>query len=1438
MPTILPLQINALYLDKPQQVIGQDICFENIPWMNTAKDVFENPNTPLETNSIIPRPFSYDNAIYLERGVHIHFVLPEYYKKFDEKGNLPHAPNRWYIKNETSGKEWIIESDYIWDINDPILDKHATCTYVEGETGKDFNFHYVGRKYLLNEWKEKKAHTNYIENLTALGWGSMSFDVHYPNCRSIFGFHDVSGKANDNYEIIGWLDKKPQVNIVVGKFSLKNTEVAENKSPITDNFKVAIANTLPEALAALILEGEIDKGAASLTQKLTLEEQFEALLNFDTLNDQKLDLVSRLRHNLHEKQFYQTKGITKWQFKALENHSKIEQILTELYSFHLDLLNTLNEDQKQYDLDSFRFYSLLESLFIDWSNYLKELYVENKEQRNINEDLSSLKAKCETLITFKNQLESEYNQILSQKINIEYSVKSSNNELIKEKACWVLGIEKESAKIEDAVNEVVAALKDIQLERVNDINFEHVLPPSVVISSSKGINDKQNLQKQEPINFEIEIDYTCDDISDKFRNVFSQYTQLHLCVLCNTWNIYKVQWHAQFLPKKEGYYLENQSNEFKSNFINDSYQLDEQNADLIKQDEHAAISYSNNENNYYGESFIDSTIQDYLLNKIETSLSSEEAAIKSLHGKLKEYKEKLDNLNVVTISLSDFNNLMTQRSTALSVLPLIPNGFQNHQNLANDLSLLFTQHKENVSLFTPNRLSTFNPLRNGAMRIARLRTIDSFGRVQFLQPKTVLTTKQQTIKGKADWINLPPRLMQPAALNIDIVKTKTKEIDNPVIGYLLPSYLNQHLQFFDAFGAYLGSINEEGKWEPSPFDVFLAIEGGKSYKSCKNKDLINAIDWFLIHSGNASFRSRIIQEIQTNLEHVQPENYQNPSLLETISSVPLAITKLSYELFTKGELLYDLAKAKDITFNHVPFQNKLSSIQFPIRFGDVNQYNDGLIGYWHGLNATDTFFINSETVRTFTDEVKIIQAITILKNNEINRLKILKLIYFKIDLLGKDSELINYLNILFNLNSIKLFSTDFKFLKDKSVNDVIETFIKEIGKLEDNKLIKRNAGKSLNVLSAFIKNDTSFKEYLSNSLSHLKDISEISINNINNSILNQSILNDLTLENVNFNDLYSDEIEPVVDLIKDLKQDYKIENAFEFLIEIINKKGHISKADVLKQFVEHGNQVWKMLQDIELIHVNKTELSTAFELNGELVKVTAVASKKLDTNNHVLLNDKPQFIYALIHPKAKIFFKTGILPEKHIILPYNEIKHPLRKIELTLLTSPVLTPKDDLQISLLQDSRYKWSWIELEKSNKKQALSITNKPIKHRMPQDVAVNLTIAIDGKLSFDKENYDTLSKYIDLDEGDFFPGEHIYYLNRSKYNDLLQNLEKEVVLENQNDSTKVSKEQRKIDLECLEIINQKKISNINSFNTSSAVIPQLVLKEGWLALKPTKI
>ena len=42
--------------------------------------------------------------------------------------------------------------------------------------------------------------------LTAFGYGEMSFNTFYPNCRSVFGFFDPEGTGSSTYKVLGWYE--------------------------------------------------------------------------------------------------------------------------------------------------------------------------------------------------------------------------------------------------------------------------------------------------------------------------------------------------------------------------------------------------------------------------------------------------------------------------------------------------------------------------------------------------------------------------------------------------------------------------------------------------------------------------------------------------------------------------------------------------------------------------------------------------------------------------------------------------------------------------------------------------------------------------------------------------------------------------------------------------------------------------------------------------------------------------------------------------------------------------------------------------------------------------------------------------------------------------------------------------------------------------------
>ncbi|MCX8526460.1 hypothetical protein OF897_21310 [Chryseobacterium formosus] len=1222
MPSILPLQINALYLESPEQVIGQDIRFENVPWMNTQTDVFENPNVPLETNSIIPRPFSYDNAIYLDKGVHIHFVLPSYFKKFDNSGTLPKAPNRWYIKREKDGKEWIVESDYIWDINDPILNKSGTCTYVE-EMGGNFHFKYIGRKYKLQEWINKDhSKENYLKDLSAFGWGSFSFDIHYPNCRSVFGFYDEEGTKNDAYTIIAWVEASANEYIVAGKFQLKPNIKNENHN----SFDITIANTLPETLSALIINTNNPSISKQELQKQ--EEQIASMINFDELKGLNLDWISRLRSKQHEQQFNKTSGTTKFLLNivSIDNDDAIQEYdfdinlldfefsksisgqyenirkkltvlnesassdeivipvweeinLTELNNISFnnsldDELESLNKVLNNSELDTFRLHTKIESLYLHWSTYLNALFInKNKNINKFKNDLALLISQINIVKTKLKNAEANVanlQRLFSEKISNYYS-QYRDYAIIK----FLFKAQHSGDDISRNDLNILLNLRyktKIVLSKKSRTDYYNALPPTVIISSPKNnniFNLFTNPATPEEVNLIDLFDCKQRDSYKKVSDKISGFNDINV----NCWHTYKVEWESLFLPKKEGHYL-SEDNIFNDSFLKDSYTLDELNADLIKQYALNDIAYMPNPNTYYGNSFVSNTIQEYVKEKVEKTLNHiDKAENPQLVEQIQGFLETLDGTTLFELTLSDFNNLMLQRSNGLSVLPLIPNGFEDHKELAKSIEALCKEYFSDLNLLTPNRLSIFNPFRNGAFKINRLRIVDSFGRNKIIEPQKIITTHVQKIDNKDNWVTLPPRYLQAAAISTRFISTITDKKKSPVLGWMVPVYLNQRIEFFDAFGKHLGAVDTEGQWEPSPFDLHIAQENTEYKSVVKNPHFKRIIHWIIEKICKTNKKDQFIKELQKAMEHTSPEDYDNPSLLETISSVPIAITLVNINLFTKGESLYDINYSENISINTYDNQRKYDKVKIPMSIGDLNQYNDGVLGYWH-YN---------------------------LKDDE------------KLGVKSLESK------IYFN-------------------NDVIKK--------------------------------------------------------INN-------------------------------------QSYSLK-------------------DFLKENPIDGKEKWN---DIE----SRTMISAAINY------------KVQDKENFLALNDtlNSSQRYVLMHPKGNLHIKTGILPEKSIKLVYNKIKNSLKRIELTLLTTPVLTPKENLQLSLAKDNRYEWSWVELEKKNKKQPLSPTNLPVKKRLTQNLA----------LDFD-QNFETESDLQFLLSGlkndgllvnelnAFFPDQKIYFINKEEF------------------------------------------------------------------------
>ncbi|MDX1520682.1 MAG: hypothetical protein R3264_03565 [Anaerolineae bacterium] len=93
-------------------------------------------------------------------------------------------------------------------------------------------------------------------------------------------------------------------------------------------------------------------------------------------------------------------------------------------------------------------------------------------------------------------------------------------------------------------------------------------------------------------------------------------------------------------------------------------------------------------------------------------------------------------------------------------------------------------------------------------------------------------------------------------------------------------------------------------------------------------------------------------------------------------------------------------------------------------------------------------------------------------------------------------------------------------------------------------------------------------------------------------------------------------------------------------------------------------------------------------------------------NDYLSLAAPPRTYTMLFDPRGKIHATTGILPTKIIDIPPDQFKTALSRIEVSFLSTPILTenrPPDpvekqpgELDLPVPLEPGYTWSWTEAE----------------------------------------------------------------------------------------------------------------------------------------------
>ncbi len=204
-----------------------------------------------------------------------------------------------------------------------------------------------------------------------------------------------------------------------------------------------------------------------------------------------------------------------------------------------------------------------------------------------------------------------------------------------------------------------------------------------------------------------------------------------------------------------------------------------------------------------------------------------------------------------------------------------------------------------------------------------------------------------------------------------------------ICGWLLSNHLDSSLWIYNNEGAPLGSliISEDNKrviWQGVPggdnfgmtLPEFLNSPEGKKVNE-QLKKLVLA----LFNNGEASYLDAFMRANDTTYSLIQPENYKQMGSNAVLMGSPIAVAQANLKLEVQGLPAYSMSwedMAAEVNDDKPKNDNDFTKVKFPVRLGNMEQTNDGLLGYFkegnydhyyvmHTKNPTDKVSQPSET---------------------------------------------------------------------------------------------------------------------------------------------------------------------------------------------------------------------------------------------------------------------------------------------------------------------------------------------------------------------------------------------------------------------------------------------------------------------------------------------
>lgn len=968
---------------------------------------------------------------YFDKGVHVHWKLPKALKHgiANDEGEIefPLVPNRWMIvRYQTSNlndltnipsKTWIVKSDEI-DTNKASNWVLLEEVYVEDKAKNDgstisrqkYDFKAVGQ---VDEWDNR-----FVENednsvkLTALSAINPYFSEIYDDCNAVFGFHDTmenqafdntfayvitgwySNERNDPYhpqttantEIVAkikksWVLAQEQIELEKSIFSttIQSVKWEDNNSyALNAEITLALGNTTTEAYSALLLGLNKDRES----QLPNTETYLNALQNSLLESDKETPSLLKLEIENHKKQFTPKQRNSIWQIRKIDKDNPVDKN-NDLPHFpnEPELVKTLkkvNELQIQLNTKKEQLKSLQQEYYFCWyKNVLHTVaYDENTSNYEdfVKDDLEKYKDDIQTgnkdIKNLEDSIWTFINVIVAQYDAIQIPSKT------KEKANYELVQEVEDRFWEP--NDPAILFYSAELDKVQDFylasndTIKCRIVADIVEELTIDTTNKTSASLFNLPNLKIENSAIPSEVIRKL--VFES--------LALNENL------ALFIAKEmEGNDRESTSEiikEYAKKHVNPFQNKAKESIEkfaLQKEAQHWIPQFVS-----WEVAFVPSTCSDEIVCKGFTPLTN--GVAKNLNEQFSgDFKNPYQ--NILAQNLSGFNKQLVAQIAHIQFPPL---EFESDEE--GNFNTNFIIDKELISLITENAYGlacnpyqdVFSPIRNGKITFKKIALIDTFGRTQTIVADKVTPTSYVSknlisiLGSSAIEIELHNRIIQPSRLQFnwlnqqgEILHQDTGKLDHPILGWLVPNYLDNRLMVYDATGNEIKAIritdsNKIEEYIPNN-DGLLSVAAIKENREKNQNSVLNTI-----------LENLAIEEIITEskaLNQKMAQTITNNSVISLLYGQPIAIAKGEIKLELLGDAIRNPMWEKSTTIDTGNIENHT----IKIKMGDSALSNDGLLGYYVNNDYSKLFYSTEETTIDISPNNKPIHVTLLLVAN-------------------------------------------------------------------------------------------------------------------------------------------------------------------------------------------------------------------------------------------------------------------------------------------------------------------------------------------------------------------------------------------------------------------------------------------------------------------------